>query len=84
MFDLPDTLAVAVITAQGVLLAAFAAVLGHVWKRIADLESSQRELWRARESDAVTKRALGSHIDVLEDHIWQDKGPPPPPRPVGI
>lgn len=84
LFDIPDAIALAVITAQGVGLLGGAAVLGHVWKRLSDLEANQRELWGLREADAVTKRKLGDHIDVLEDHIWKGKGPPPPPRPEGV
>lgn len=42
------------------------------------------KLWNARENDAKTKYARGSHIAVLEAHIWQDKGPPPPPHPENV
>lgn len=59
--------------------------------RIKDLEDrdavwEQRcnALWNAREVDALTKRAMGDHIDVLEDHIWKQMPPPPPPRPPGV
>jgi hypothetical protein len=41
-------------------------------------------LWNARREDAKVIRAMGDHIDTLESHIWQGKGPPPPARPAGI
>ena len=75
-------IAIAVMTAEGALLTALTAFVGVLFKRQADLESSYDRLFHAREGDAVKKRLLGDHIDVLEDHIWKDKGPPPPPRPV--
>lgn len=84
LFDLTDTVAVSVMAAEGVLLAALIALVGHLFKRMADLESANASTWNARETDAITKRKLGDHIDTLEDHIRADKGPPPPPRPVGI
>lgn len=84
LFDLNDGLALGIISAEGVLLVAGVALLGHVWKRLTDVEAEQRQLWAAREGDAVTKRAMGDHIDVLEDHIWQRKPPPPPSRPPGV
>lgn len=84
LFDLNDSIALAVISAEGVLLVAIIALLGHVWKRVSDLEGAYGVLWKDRESDALTKRAQGDFIDLLEDHIWRDKGPPPPRRPVGV
>ena len=60
-------------------------------KRIKDLEDrdamwEQRcnTLWQTREADAIVKRRMGDHIDVLEDHIHKQLPPPPPPRPAGI
>ncbi len=84
LFDLSDSIALGVISAEGVLLVAIIALLGHVWKRVSDLEAAQAGLWTARETDALTKRAQGDHIDALEAHIWQRKGPPPPARPAGV
>lgn len=79
---------VAVISAMGVLIAAIIAaaigLFGHLWKRIADLEDAHVQLWQLREADALVKRAAGDHIDVLEDHIWKGKPPPPPSRPAGV
>ena len=46
-------------------------------KRIDELEARLEEKSRLI-------RAQGDHIDVLEHHIWQGLGPPPPPRPAGI
>jgi len=60
-------------------------------RRIKDLEDRDAAwekrcdtLWTAREGDALVKRAMGDHIDVLEAHIWRQDPPPPPPRPVGV
>jgi hypothetical protein len=60
-------------------------------QRIKDLEDrdavwEQRcnNLWTARERDALTKREMGDHIDVLEAHIWKHLPPPPPTRPPGV
>ena len=57
-------------------------------QRIKDLEDRDAMwearcniLWAAREADALVKRAQGDHIDVLEDHIWKRRPPPPPHRP---
>lgn len=57
-------------------------------QRIKDLEDRDAEwerrcntLWTAREADALVKRAMGDHIDVLENHIWKRLPPPPPERP---
>ena len=52
--------------------------------RIAALESRVDILEQKREQDAIIKRLMGDHIDVLENHIWERKGPPPPARPEGI
>ncbi len=84
LFDVSDSIALGVISAEGVLLVAIIALLGHVWKRVSDLESSYGVLWKEREADALTKRAQGDHIDTLEAHIWERKGPPPPKRPPGV
>lgn len=54
------------------------------YERIAVLEGRVDDLEGKRQADALTKRKLGDHIDLLEAHIWDDKGPPPPPRPDGI
>ena len=54
------------------------------WSRINSLETRVGELEGKRQVDALTKRAMGDHIDVLEDHIRAGKPPPPPPRPPGV
>ncbi|MCW5954687.1 MAG: hypothetical protein KIT69_20735, partial [Propionibacteriaceae bacterium] len=54
------------------------------WARITQLESRVTGLETLREADALTKRAMGDFIDVLEHHIWQQKPPPPPTRPPGV
>jgi len=84
MVDLSVTLVVGVMSAGGVMAVVLVTLVGHLLKRVADLEAGQLAIWAARENDAITKRAQGDHIDVLEDHIWKGKGPPPPPRPVGV
>lgn len=66
------------------ILTAVGAILGHLWKRVTDLEAARDALFKLREDDALVKRAQGDHIDVLEAHIWARKDPPPPPRPVGV
>ena len=53
-------------------------------ERVADLESKMDGLWKDREKDALIKRLQGDHIDILENHIWTRKPPPPPARPSGI
>lgn len=52
--------------------------------RVGSLESQVRELWDLREKDATIKRRQGDHIDLLENHIWQQLPPPPPPRPADV
>ena len=52
--------------------------------RVRVLEDRVGELWDARQADALVKRMMGDFIDVLEDHIWRGKGPPPPTRPDNI
>lgn len=52
--------------------------------RVESLEKQVLSLWEAREKDASVKRAQGDHIDVLEQHIWQQLPPPPPSRPAGL
>jgi len=84
LFDLPDAIALAVISAEGVIMVVLVALIGHIWKRLTDLENNYATAWDAREADAITKRKQGDHIDVLEAHIWDRKPPPPPPRPVGV
>lgn len=54
------------------------------WQRIDALEGRVEDLEGKRQADALTKRAMGDHIDILEHHIWQQKPPPPPPRPPGV
>lgn len=54
------------------------------WARIDALEERVEDLEGKRQADALTKRAMGDHIDVLEHHIWEQKPPPPPPRPPGV
>jgi hypothetical protein len=83
LFDLPDSIMATLVAALGVVLGVFSGMFGHLYKRLSDLEANQRDLWQLREGDAITKRALGDHIDVLEDHIWKRKPPPPPSRPPG-
>ena len=63
--------------------------LGGAWVvagagRITRLEARIERLEALREADAITKRQLGDHVDLLEHHIWDRKPPPPPPRPEGI
>lgn len=53
-------------------------------QRLAIAEARIDSLWAAREADALIKRRLGDHIDLLEAHIWRSDPPPPPPRPDGI
>lgn len=65
-------------------MAATGVLIGHLWGRLGTLEANRDELFRLREQDALTKRAQGDHIDTLEDHIRQELGPPPPPRPPGV
>jgi hypothetical protein len=72
----------AVIMAAALTLAGV--ILGHLFKRMSDLEVAHAQLWAAREADALIKRAAGDHIDVLEHHIWEGLPPPPPCRPVGV
>jgi hypothetical protein len=52
--------------------------------RVDSLEKQVGGLWDARRADAVTLRAQGDHIDVLEQHIYRQLPPPPPPRPAGL
>lgn len=58
--------------------------LEHQDAEVARLSAEQHRLWDARRADALTIRAQGDHIDVLEAHIWAGKPPPPPPRPPGV
>ncbi|MGC3954643.1 MAG: hypothetical protein QM804_10375 [Propionicimonas sp.] len=58
--------------------------LAAAWSRITQLEDRVGELEGKRADDALVKRALGDHIDVLENHIWKQLPPPPPARPAGI
>lgn len=82
LFDIPDGVSLGIISAEGVILMVLLGLVGTLWKRITDIENNYGSLWKDRESDAIKKRQLGDHIDVLEAHIWADKGPPPPPRPA--
>jgi len=52
--------------------------------RVNALETRVDELEEKRKDDAVLIRKLGDFIDILEAHIWDGKGPPPPERPNGI
>lgn len=52
--------------------------------RVSDLETQVQGLWDSRKTDALVIRHQGDHIDVLEDHIWKRKPPPPPARPPGV
>lgn len=85
---MPADLMAAVIAGGAVIMAAAltlaGVILGHLFKRMSDLELAHAQLWQAREADALIKRAAGDHIDVLEAHIWARKEPPPPCRPAGI
>lgn len=74
-----------------VAIVAAAVALGGSWfltrgdrGRIRDLEGQVERLWTSRRADALTLRRQGDHIDLLEDHIWQSKPPPPPTRPDGV
>lgn len=58
--------------------------LAAAWSRIEQLERRVTELEDKRAVDALVKRAMGDHIDVLEAHINRGDGPPPPPRPPGV
>lgn len=58
--------------------------LAAAWSRIEQLERRVTELEDKRAADALVKRAMGDHIDVLEAHIIRGDGPPPPPRPPGV
>ena len=58
--------------------------LAAAWERISALEERIGVLESKRDADALTKRAMGDHIDLLEHHIWQQKPPSPPPRPAGV
>jgi hypothetical protein len=58
--------------------------LAAAWSRIEQLERRVTELEDKRAVDALVKRAMGDHIDVLEAHIIRGDGPPPPPRPPGV
>lgn len=89
----------ATLAAIGVVLSAVLALLGvligHLWKRIRDLEADSRRLVsdlddakRDLHNEIVsawsTRQRMDNHINQLEYHIWQEKPPPPPPRPDGI
>ena len=52
--------------------------------RIRELEARVDLLEQRRENDALVKRRMGDHIDLLELHIIRGEGPPPPPRPEGL
>lgn len=52
--------------------------------RVSSLEDRVVMYETKAERDAITKRRMGDHIDVLEAHIWQGKPPPPPPRPAEL
>lgn len=85
--DLEPTLSTVIAGGAVVMAAALTllgVILGHLVKRVADLEATHADLWTARESDALVKRAAGDHIDLLEAHIWARKDPPPPCRPKGV
>lgn len=72
------------VEAKKVVSADWQAFAGALSARVASLEQRLAESDEKREADAITKRRMGDHIDVLESHIWKGLGPPPPPRPDGI
>lgn len=47
-------------------------------------EAEKLDLWARLEESAKTKRRMGDFIDELQHHIWDGKGPPPPPRPEDL
>ena len=64
---------------------------GQDLSRIETLEQQVKQLWEARQADAkrharelaakdAELRQRDDHIDVLENHIWTRKPPPPPAR----
>lgn len=63
---------------------AIVAYAAQIQQRLEFTEQQQHQLWEARRADALVIRSQGDHIDVLEHHIWQGLGPPPPPRPAGV
>ena len=73
-----------VVTATGVLCGNLLSRISHLVARVNKLEDEQKEMWRLREQDAITKRRMGDFIDELERHINDGKGPPPPARPESI
>jgi outer membrane murein-binding lipoprotein Lpp len=69
---------------QSTRQASEASMVAPLLARITDLEKRVEQMWDKLEASALTKRAAGDHIDVLEQHIWQRKPPPPPVRPPGV
>lgn len=53
-------------------------------RRTAEQAARLDQLEARLEAKDAAIRARDDHIDVLEHHIWQGLGPPPPPRPAGI
>lgn len=64
---------------------------GQDMQRIESLEKQVKELWEARRADAAGHamemqqkdtaiRERDDHIDVLENHIWRHRPPPPPAK----
>lgn len=85
----PDPpIVVAIIAAMGVAMGAWltwlASGASRLQARVEDLEAKYASMWEARERDAIVKRQLGDHLDLLEHHIWTGQPPPPPPRPAGV
>ncbi|MDR1266707.1 MAG: hypothetical protein LBK42_14410 [Propionibacteriaceae bacterium] len=74
----------AILASRSQTMAVLSGLTKTLQDRVAELEAQVRDLWDERRKDAGLIRRMGDHIDVLEDHIRQEKGPPPPPRPEGL
>ncbi|NCT90264.1 hypothetical protein GXB85_04755 [Cellulomonas sp. APG4] len=53
-------------------------------RRLQNVEARLEAAENGNVAKALVIRAQGDHIDVLEHHIWQGFGPPPPRRPEGV
>ncbi|MBO0596599.1 hypothetical protein I2485_06880 [Nesterenkonia sp. E16_7] len=81
----------AVLGVGAAVLAGLVAMIGHLYSRLHKLEERNlrldrrmTEMWEGRRADAVVIRKQAGHIDLLEFHIWNKLGPPPPDRPDGV
>ncbi|GAB3192195.1 hypothetical protein [Nesterenkonia suensis] len=72
---------VAILGVLGVILTALVAMMGHLYKRVHDMQREIDMLVKARSTAWENRVLLDNHIDALEDHIRNDIGPPPPARP---